>query len=71
MHKRSALVLKPEAMFQDSEFDKLTLDDCYELAALFPIRQTVRWLNYKLLGLPLGTLKLKKKDTDHAERFLH
>ena len=53
-------------MFQDSEFDKLTKDDIYELISYFPINQLVRWLNYKALDLPLGALTIKKSSKNEG-----
>lgn len=45
--------------FEDSEFEKLSMDDIYELLKYFDTKQIVRWLNYKNLGLKLGELGQK------------
>lgn len=42
--------------FDESEFEKLSKEDIYELLKYFPTNQLCSWLNHKVLGIKLGDL---------------
>ena len=48
-------------MFEESEFEKLTKEDIYELLKYHPTNQLISWLNCKVLNKPVSWLHEKPK----------
>lgn len=43
-------------LFEESEFNRLSTEDIYELLKYYPTNQLVSWLNHKVLNIPPGAL---------------